>query len=552
FKFYSGFPRAAAPDIFIDATEASGVHFVHANGMKGEYYFAEVIGSGVAIFDYDNDGRPDILVLNGTSLGEAKASESESSCSAHLFHNELIVSDSGARTIRFKEITEKSGLCSHGYGMGAAIGDYDNDGFLDVFITHFAAPNQLFHNNGDGTFSDITERAGVGGNGRWGASASFFDYDRDGFLDLYVANYVDYSITDKRKCYNFSSARDHCRPLPYRPVPGILYHHLGNGTFEDVSIKSGITQTYGNGLGVIAADLNGDGWPDLFVANDGNPNQLWINQKNGTFRNEAFERGVAVSIDGVAEAGMGVDAADAEGKGKEDIFVTHLTHEKATLYRNLGQGGQFEDASAVAGLYVATTPYTGFGTAFLDYDNDGWPDIVIANGAVHVIENQVRTHDPFPLHQTKQLLHNLGNGKFEDVSAKAGNAFALSEVGRGLAVGDLDNDGGTDFVVANNNGRLRIFLNKVGALRPWVGLRVLTGKRDAYGAKVELRCRGGRTLWRRVHSDGSYLSASDPRLVIGLGEAGEIEDLVVHWLDGTEERFPSPALRAYTTIVQGS
>jgi hypothetical protein len=552
FKLYGGFSRAAAPDIFIDATEASGIHFVHNNGMKGEYYFAEVIGSGIAIIDYDNDGRPDILVLNGTSLGEAKTSETESSCSARLFHNELTVSNSGARTIRFMEITEKSGLCSHGYGMGVAIGDYDNDGFPDVFITHFAAPNQLFHNNGDGTFSDITERAGVGGNGRWGASASFFDYDRDGLLDLYVANYVDYSITDKRKCYNFSSARDYCAPVAYRPVPGVLYHNLGNGTFEDVSAKSGITQTYGNGLGVIAADLNGDGWPDLFVANDGNPNQLWINQKDGTFRNEAFERGVAVSIDGVAEAGMGVDAADAVGKGKEDIFVTHLTHEKATLYRNLGQGGQFEDASAVAGLYVATTPYTGFGTAFLDYDNDGWPDIVIANGAVHVIENQVRARDPFPLHQTKQLLHNLGNGKFEDVSAKAGNAFALSEVGRGLAVADLDNDGGMDFVVTNNNGRLRIFLNKVGALQPWVGLRVLTGKRDAYGAKVELRCRGGRTLWRRVHSDGSYLSASDPRLVIGLGEAGETEDLVVHWLDGTEERFPPPALRVYTTIVQGS
>jgi hypothetical protein len=552
FKLYGGFSRAAAPDIFIDATEASGIHFVHTNGMTGEYYFAEVIGSGIAIIDYDNDGRPDILVLNGTSLGEAKTSETESPCLARLFHNELTVSESGARAITFKDITEKSGLCSHGYGMGVAIGDYDNDGFPDVFITHFAAPNQLFHNNGDGTFTDITERAGVGGNGRWGASASFFDYDRNGLLDLYVANYVDYSLADKRKCYNFSSARDYCAPVAYRPVPGILYHNLGNGTFEDVSIKSGITQTYGNGLGVIAADLNGDGWPDLFVANDGNPNQLWINQKNGTFRNEAFERGVAVSIDGVAEAGMGVDAADAEGKGKDDIFVTHLTHEKATLYRNLGQGGQFEDASAVSGLYVATTPYTGFGTAFLDYDNDGWPDIVIANGAVHVIESQVRARDPFPLHQTKQLLRNLGNGKFEDVSAKAGNAFALSEVGRGLAIADLDNDGGMDFVVANNNGRLRIFLNKVGALRPWVGLRVLTGKRDAYGARVELRCHGGRTLWRRVHSDGSYLSASDPRLVIGLGEASEIDDLVVHWLDGTEERFPPPALRAYTTIVQGS
>jgi len=552
FKFYGGFPRAAAADIFIDATEASGIHFVHTNGMTGEYYFAEVIGSGVAIVDYDNDGRPDILVLNGTSLGEAKSSETESSCAARLFHNEVTVNDSGAHSITFKDITEKSGLCSHGYGMGVAIGDYDNDGFPDVFITHFGAPNQLFHNNGDGTFSDVTERAGVGGNGRWGASASFFDYDRDGFLDLYVANYVDYSVADKRKCYNFSSARDYCAPVAYRPVPGILYHNLGNGTFEDVSIKSGITQTYGNGLGVIAADVNGDGWPDLFVANDGNPNQLWINQKDGTFRNEAFERGVAVSIDGVAEAGMGVDVADAGGTGKEDIFVTHLTHEKATLYRNLGQGGQFEDASAVAGLYVATAPYTGFGTAFLDYDNDGWPDIVIANGAVHVIENQVRAHDPFPLHQTKQLLHNLGNGQFEDVSSKAGSAFALSEVGRGLAVADLDNDGGIDFVVTNNNGRLRIFLNKVGALRPWVGLRVLTGKRDAYGARVELRCHGGRTLWRRVHSDGSYLSASDPRLVIGLGEASEIDDLVVHWLDGTEERFPPPALRAYTTIVQGS
>ena len=314
FKLYGGFSRAAAPDIFIDATEASGIHFVHTNGMTGEYYFAEVIGSGIAIIDYDNDGRPDILVLNGTSLGEAKTSETESPCSARLFHNELTVSESGARALTFKDITEKSGLCSHGYGMGVAIGDYDNDGFPDVFITHFAAPNQLFHNNGDGTFTDITERAGVGGNGRWGASASFFDYDRNGLLDLYVANYVDYSLADKRKCYNFSSARDYCAPVAYRPVPGILYHNLGNGTFEDVSIKSGITQTYGNGLGVIAADLNGDGWPDLFVANDGNPNQLWINQKNGTFRNEAFERGVAVSIDGVADEGMRVAAADAEGK----------------------------------------------------------------------------------------------------------------------------------------------------------------------------------------------------------------------------------------------
>src|SRR5437868_1802399 len=556
FKLYSASPtaitRAAASDIFVDATEASSVNFVHTNGMKGEYYFAEIIGSGVAVFDYDNDGRVDILVLNGAALGETRSSDTSSSCSARLFHNELTVGESGAPAVKFKDVTEKSGLCSSGYGMGVATGDYDNDGFLDVFITQFAGPNRLFRNQGDGTFKEVTAIAGVGGNGRWGTSASFFDYDRDGFLDLYVANYVDYSLADTRRCYNFTSARDYCAPVAFRPVPGILYHNLGNGTFEDVSINSGITKAFGNGLGTIAADVNGDGWPDLFVANDGNPNQLWINQKDGTFRNEALERGVAVNVDGAAEAGMGVDIADVYGTGNEDIFVTHLTREKATLYRNLGHGGQFEDASAVAGLYVATTPFTGFGTAFVDYDNDGWPDIVIANGAVHVIEDQVRAHDPFPLHQTKQLLHNLGDGKFADVSTKAGSAFSLSEVGRGLAVADLDNDGGMDFVVANNNGRLRIFLNKVGALRPWVGLRLLTGSRDAYGAKVEFRRHGGRTLWRRVHSDGSYLSASDPRLVIGLGEASEIEELVVHWVDGTEERFPPPALRTYTTVAQGS
>jgi enediyne biosynthesis protein E4 len=542
---------ASTSDIFVDATASSGIDFVHTNGMNGEYYFSEIIGSGVAIFDYDNDGRPDILVLDGTPLGEARASGDRPPCSARLFHNELIVSEGGARTLKFTDVTEKSGLCSHGYGMGVAVGDYDNDGFVDLFVTHFDAPNQLFHNNGDGTFSDVTESAGVGGNGRWGASASFVDYDRDGLLDLYVANYVNYSIADKRKCYNYTSARDYCAPVAYQPVPGILYHNLGNGKFEDVSVKSGITKIYGNGLGVVAADLNGDGWPDIFVANDGNPNQLWINQRDGMFRNEALERGVAVSVDGMSEAGMGVDIADADGTGNDDILVTHLTHEKATLYRNLGHG-QFEDASAVAGLYVATTPYTGFGTAFMDYDNDGWLDIVIANGAVHVIEDQVRAHDPFPLHQTKQLLHNLGNGQFEDVSAKAGSAFALSEVGRGLAVGDLDNDGAVDFAVANNNGRLRIFLNKVGAERPWVGLRVLSGKRDAYGARVELRRKGARTLWRRVHSDGSYLSASDPRLAIGLGDASEIDSLIVHWLDGKEERFPQPPLRRYTTITQGS
>ncbi len=542
-------PEPAAPkpevarEIFVDVTDAAGVEFRHVNGMSGQYYFSEIIGSGLALLDYDNDGRLDILALQGGALGEQQPQKPRS-CGARLYRND---SPSAAR---FTDVTEKSSLCSHGYGMGIAYGDIDNDGDVDVFITHFGSPSQLFRNNGDGTFVDSTRAAGVAGAGRWGSSATFFDFDRDGLLDLYVANYVDYSVQKDKKCHNYTSARDYCAPTTYPAVPGILYRNRGNGRFEDVSVKAGITRAFGNGLGVIAADLDGDGWQDLFVANDGNPNHLWINQKNGTFRNEAELRGAAVNADGAPEAGMGIDAADYDGNGTEDVLVTHLTHEKATLFVNLGKG-QFEDRSASVGLYLPTTPYTGFGTAFFDYDNDGWLDLVITNGAVHVIEKLVRARDPLPLHQVKQLLRNLGNGRFEEVTASAGPAFALSEVGRGLAVGDLDNDGASDFVVSNNNGRLRIFRNGVGAARNWLGLRLLTGRRDAYGARVEIRRKGAPTLWRRVRADGSYLSANDPRVLVGLGAASEIEALLVHWPDGSREQFAAPPLRTYATLVQG-
>ena len=535
---------------FVEVADAAGARFVHTNGMVGEFYFSEIIGSGVALLDYDNDGRLDLLVLQGTALGDTESAPPPS-CAARLFHNEAAAGPGSKPTLRFVDVTEKSGLCSRGYGMGIATGDIDNDGFVDVFVTHFGAPNQLFRNNGNGTFTEVTKAAGVAGDGAWGSSASFVDFDRDGFLDLYVANYVRYAIADKRKCHNYTSARDYCAPTTYKAVPGILYRNRGNGTFENVSIKSGITRAFGNALGVVAADLNDDGWPDIFVANDGNPNQLWINQKDGSFRNEADLRGAAVNADGAPEAGMGIDVADFDANGTEDVFITHLTHEKATLFVNRG-GGQFEDRSAAAGLYVPTSPYTGFGTAFIDYDNDGWLDIVIVNGAVHIIEELVRARDPFPLHQRKQLFRNLGNGRFEEMTESAGPAFALSEVGRGLAVGDLDNDGATDFVVSNNNGPLRVFLNQVGSERDWLGLRLLTGKRDAYGAKIELRRKGRPPLWRRVRSDGSYLSASDPRVVIGLGDMPDIEALIVHWPNGQTEHFPAPALRRYTTLLQGT
>lgn len=535
-------PRGTQQELFTDATDAVGIQFIHANGMSGEFYFAEIIGSGVGLLDYDADGRLDLIALQGGALRSAATAARD--CGTRLFRNEP-----GER-LRFVDVTEKSGLCSRGYAMGIAYADIDNDGDVDVFVTHFGSPNQLFRNNGNGTFTDITRSAGVAGHGRWGSSATFFDFDRDGLLDLYVANYVDYSVQKDKKCHNYTSARDYCAPTTYPPVPGILYRNRGDGVFDDVSMKAGVTRAYGNGLGVVAADFDGDGWQDLFVANDGNPNQLWINQRNGTFRNEANLRGAAVNADGAAEAGMGIDAADYDANGTEDVLITHLTHEKATLFVNLGKG-YFEDRSAAAGVYLATTPYTGFGTAFVDYDNDGWLDLVIANGAVHVIEKQVRAGDPLPLHQVKQLLRNLGNGRYEETTARAGPAFALSEVGRGLAVGDIDNDGAADFVVSNNNGRLRVFMNRAGTAGAWMGLRLLTGKRDAYGARVELRRQGAPTLWRRARADGSYLSANDPRVLIGLGTATQVQQLLVHWPDGSIERFPVPALRQYTTLVQG-
>jgi len=549
-------PQAAkvtpAQELFVDATESSGIRFQHFNGRNGEFYYPEIIGSGVAVFDYNNDGKLDILVMQGAALGPgSNARAPQQSCTARLYRNDLVVNPDGTRTLKYTDVTEASGLCSHGYGMGVAIGDYNNDGCADVFITHFGAPSQLFRNNCDGTFTDVTRQAGVAGNGHWGSSATFVDYDRDGLLDLYVANYVDYRIEDNRKCYASTSARDYCAPSAYKPVPGVLYHNRGDGAFEDVSVKSGITRAYGAGLGVMAVDLDGDGWPDIYVANDGNPNQLWINQKNGTFKNEADLRGCAVNADGVAEAGMGVDIADFDGNGTEDIFLTHLTREKSTLFVNRGTG-YFEDRSVETGVAAPSIPFTGFGTVFFDYDNDGWLDIVAVNGAVHLIEELKTPQDPYPLQQRKQLFHNLGNGHFEETTASAGAVFQLVEVGRGLAAGDLDNDGSTDLVVSNNNGSLRVILNRMGSAKPWLGLRLLVGKRDAYGATVEIRRQGAPTLRRRVRADGSYLSANDPRILVGLGDTAQIQSLTVHWPDGRSEAFPVPPLRQYTTLVQSA
>jgi hypothetical protein len=540
---------ASAPaGVFVDVADKAGVSFRHTNGMTGDFHYAEMMGSGVALFDYDNDGDLDLLVIQGGPLDPSQPGFGDPKYSARLYRNDLVVDKNGNRTVRFTDVTEASGLITRGHGMGVAIGDYDGDGWPDVFVTHFGAPNQLFHNNGDGTFTDVTARAGVGGDGRWGTSATFVDYDGDGRLDLYVANYVDFTMRTHKPCFNNQSARDYCSPSAFRPQPDQLYRNRGDGTFEDVSRKAGLHKAYGSGLGVIALDADGDGRPDLFVANDGNPNQLWINRGDGTFVNEADLRGCAVSADGAPKAGMGVDAGDL-GSGSEDIFVSFMTGESHGLFIDAGKG-RYQERAAASGIAAITQPFTGFGTAFIDYDNDGQLDLVIADGAVQAIEEQVRAKDPYPLRQRNLLLRNRGDGRFEK-EARPGPDFERPGVGRGLAVGDLDNDGATDVVIAESNGRVRVLMNQVGARNPWIGLRLVSGRRDAYGARVEIRRSGAPTLRRRVHADGSYLSSRDPRVLVGLGSEAPIESVVVRWPDGRAERFTPPELRRYTTLRQG-
>ncbi|HET9010435.1 MAG TPA: VCBS repeat-containing protein, partial [Gemmatimonadaceae bacterium] len=351
-----------APDLFVDRTAELGVDATHVNGATGELLLPEVIGPGGALFDFDNDGDLDLFVLQGRATNR-------------LFRNDV---DPASRTRRFTDVTARSGLGVAGYGMGATAGDYDGDGWLDLYVTNLG-PNRMFRNNGDGTFSDRTAATRTD-DPRWSTGATFFDYDRDGWLDLFVVNYVTFSRDVKRACYAASSARDYCNPSVYPPASATLFHNDGNGTFTDVSARAGVARAAGRGLGVLAADVDGDGFTDVYVANDGDPNHLWLNQRgSGVFKEEALLAGVALNRTGQPQGSMGVDLGDADGDGDEDLFVTNLDNEGNTFYRNQG-GGLFEDRTVEAGLFKLGS--TGFGTRLVDYDNDGWLDVVVANGAV--------------------------------------------------------------------------------------------------------------------------------------------------------------------------
>jgi hypothetical protein len=434
--------------------------------------------------------------------------------------------------------------------MGVAVGDINNDGRPDLYITNLGS-NQMYLNKGDGTFVDATQNTGTD-DLRWSTSAAFFDYDRDGWLDLMVVNYAKFSTSNSPNCYAATSARDYCTPRVFAAPGNRLFRNKGDGTFEDVTVNAGVDKDFGHGLGVVVADFDEDGWMDMYVANDGDPNQLWINQKNDTFKNEALLAGAAVNRDGKSEAGMGVDAGDFDGNSTEDIFVTHLMEETNTLYTNLGKA-VFEDRTRESGLGMPGRRFTGFGTLFFDYDNDSWLDLLVVNGAVQLLPELMRKGDPYPLGQPNQLFHNTGKGAFSEVLEQAGPSFQLLDVSRGAAFGDIDNDGDTDVVVTNNNGPVRLLLNQVGNRNHWLGLRLVGTKgRDMLGAQVEVVIDKSNSLRRRVRTDGSYLAANDPRILVGLGNVAHVDAIQVRWPDGSVEKWKAPSLDRYVTLTQST
>jgi hypothetical protein len=548
---------AAAPaePLFVDAAEAAGLRFTHVNGASGHFYMAEQMGPGAALFDYDNDGDLDVFLVQGGPLDAAppaaggQASEPASPSTSRLFRNDVKSAPGGTPQLRFTDVTAAAGIGWRAYGMGAAVADYDNDGDLDLFLTSFG-PDALFRNNGNGTFTDVTEQAGVS-DPLWSTSAAFLDYDRDGDLDLFVANYLDFTLADNKKCADAVGARDYCSPRSYRPVPDRLYRNQGNGRFSNVTESAGIARADGAGLGVSVGDYNGDGWLDIYVANDATPNQLWINRRDATFVDEGMISGSAVTAAGNPEGSMGIASGDPDADGDEDLFITNIIGETFAFYQNDGRG-TFEDLRARWGLARPTAAFTGFGTDWIDYDNDGWLDLFVANGAVNVIESL--RGQPNPFRMRNQLFRNTGTGTFVETSSAAGAAFERADVGRGAAFGDVDNDGDSDIVVTNNGGAARLLLNQAAAGQHWLQIRLEqpSANRFGMGAWVGVERKGRPTLWRRVKTDGSYLSASDTRVHVGLGATAAVDAVVVQWPDGERERWTEAATDRTITLKRAT
>ncbi len=529
-----------AEPIFVERASEAGLDFVHRNGAVGEYNYPELLVGGAALLDVDDDGLLDVyLVQSGPVPGSAGSMDQSADRPGNRLYRNL---GNGA----FADVTDAAGVGDTGYGTGATAADYDRDGLVDLYVTN-VGPNRLYRNRGDGVFEDVTERVGVG-DPAWSSSSVFFDYDGDLDLDLFVANYVVWSADRERPCLGPNGLRNYCNPAEYPPAPDTLYRNDGGGRFTDVSEAAGIRSVAGPGLGVVAADLDGDGLVDLYVANDQAANHLWLNRGNGTFREDALARGAALNELGQPEAGMGIAVADPDGDDDLDLFLTHLSGETNTFYRNDG-GGFFQDVTDEARLGGVSQPYTGFGTSWFDYDGDGVLDLFIANGMVTPGDTAA-----FDYREPNQLLRGTPSGHYEDVSGRAGAALELLEVSRGAAFGDLDNDGDVDIVVVNNEGPARLLRNEVGNARSWLIVDLCGGgffDRSAIGARVIVEMAGWRYS-RDVRPAHSFAVANDPRVHFGLGDAGSVDRLAVRWPDGTvTERVDVPVNRILRLLAPG-
>lgn len=536
---------------FRDVAPEAGLVFHHFNGATGRYYMPEIVGSGVALFDYDNDGDVDVfLVQGGYIVAPTKGEEplfplpAGHPTGARLFRNEVI--PSGRMT--FTDVTDAAGLRQEGVGMGTAAGDIDNDGDLDLYVTYYG-PNRLYRNEGNGRFTDITAVSGTKA-GLWSTSAMFTDIDRDGLADLFVTSYVDFTPAIHKNCKGPHGEKDYCGPAVYDGVASRVYRNLGGGKFEDRTQSAGIHAAPGPGLGVAAIDANRDGWPDVYVANDGKPNHLWLNQRNFTFAEKAMELGVALADTSKARAGMGIAAADVMGDGKTKLLVTNLTNEGATLFESDGATGFF-DISEKSGLARPTVPYTGFGVGWFDSLNRGRLDAFFANGAVKVEADQ--RGGAYPYGQRNLLLQGGEEGRFTDVTANSGPGLAYSEVSRAAGLGDLDNDGDIDIVVTNNNGPVRLLRNETGNRNHWLLVKVDAGPANRFGigTVLELRREGRGILRRTVETAYGYLTANDVRVHFGLGaDAGPVQ-LRATWTDGGVERWTIPAVDRVVLLKRG-
>jgi hypothetical protein len=535
-----------SPPWFRDVTDEVGLSFTHDAGPTGRYPMPQIMGSGAALFDFDNDGRLDIyLINNGGPTGAPN----------RLFHQE----PDG----RFTDVTAGSGLDVAGWGMGVAIGDVNNDGWPDVLVTEWGAI-RLFLNRGNGTFRDVTRESGLE-NPLWGTSACFLDYDRDGWLDLVVVNYVDFDPA--RLCSDTAGKRDYCHPKVFPSAVTKLFRNLGRNPgdkgdsvrFRDVTLESGLGRLPGPGLGVVCADFDGDGWPDILVANDEQPNRLWINRHDGTFVDEAVVRGVAFNTVGMPQANMGIALGDVDGDGAFDVFVTHLTEELNTLWKQ-GPRGQFRDRTAAAGLAASRWRGTGFGTVLVDFDHDGSLDLALVNGRVQ--RSKLTGVDPearavlgphWSIYaERNQLFANDGSGRFRDISVENAALCGVPGVYRGLCYGDVDGDGAVDLLVTAAAGRARLYKNVAPRRGHWLLIRALDPalRRDAYGAEITVYAGGKRRrCW--INAGSSYLCSNDPRGHFGLGTAEQVEKIEVLWPDGTEETFPGGAADRMVVVRKG-